>query len=66
MGWAWGCMSLVPVLWTQRQADLCESEASLVYRVSSRAITEILSVIKRFVEVLVKCQSFHFMREFVV
>ena len=29
-------MSLVPVLWTQRQADLCESEASLVYRVSSR------------------------------
>lgn len=54
-GWAQGCKLFVPVLWTQRQADLCESEASMVYRVSSRAITETLSFKKkRFVEVSVK------------
>ena len=29
-------MPLVPALWRQRQADLCEFEASLVYRVGSR------------------------------
>ena len=29
-------MSLIPALERQRQEDLCELEASLVYRVSSR------------------------------
>jgi hypothetical protein len=29
-------MSLIPALGKQRQVDLCEFEASLVYRVSSR------------------------------
>ena len=29
-------MALIPALRRQRQADLCEFEASLVYRVSSR------------------------------
>jgi hypothetical protein len=27
-------MPLIPALWRQRQADLCEFEASLVYKVS--------------------------------
>ena len=30
------CIPLIPALGKQRQADLCESEASLVYRASSR------------------------------
>ena len=34
--WAWLCMPLIPVLRRQRQEDLCEFEASLVYIVSSR------------------------------
>jgi hypothetical protein len=34
-GWALVVL-LIPVLRRQRQADLCEFEASLVYRVSSR------------------------------
>ena len=29
-------MPLIPALWRQKQADLCEFEASLVYRMSSR------------------------------
>ena len=29
-------MVLIPGLWRQRQVDLCEFEASLVYRLSSR------------------------------
>ena len=29
-------MPLIPALQRQRQADLCEFEASLIYRVSSR------------------------------
>ena len=29
-------MPLIPALWRQRQVDLCEFEASLVYRASSR------------------------------
>jgi hypothetical protein len=28
--------ALIPALWRQRQADLCEFEASLVYQISSR------------------------------
>ena len=32
----WGCTPLIPALGRQRQADLCEFEASLVYRESSR------------------------------
>ena len=34
----WWCMSLIPVLRRQRQADFCEFEASLIYRVSSRTV----------------------------
>ena len=30
------CTPLIPALGRQKQVDLCESEASLVYRVSSR------------------------------
>ena len=33
-----GHMTLIPALRRQRQVDLCEFEASLVYRVSSRAV----------------------------
>ena len=33
----WWLKPLIPALGTQRQADICEFEASLVYRVSSRA-----------------------------
>jgi hypothetical protein len=29
-------MPLIPALWSQRQANLCEFKASLVYRASSR------------------------------
>jgi hypothetical protein len=32
----WPCTPLIPVLQRQRQADLCELEASLVYISSSR------------------------------
>jgi hypothetical protein len=32
----WWCIPLTPALERQRQVDLCEFEASLVYRVSSR------------------------------
>jgi hypothetical protein len=31
-------MSLIPALWRERQADLCEFVASLVYRASSRTV----------------------------
>ena len=34
--WLWWRMPLFPGLGRQRQADLCEFEASLVYRMSSR------------------------------
>ena len=34
--WAWWCIPLIPALKRLRQADLCEFEASLVYRMSSR------------------------------
>jgi hypothetical protein len=30
------CWSLIPAIRRQRQADLCEFKASLIYRVSSR------------------------------
>lgn len=32
----WRCTPLMPVLRRQRQVDLCKTEASLVYAVSSR------------------------------
>ena len=32
----WRCTPLIPALRRQRQVDVCESEASLVYRASSR------------------------------
>ena len=32
----WWCTPLIPALGKQRQVDLCEFEASLVYRASSR------------------------------
>jgi hypothetical protein len=35
-GWGWWLMSLTPALRRQRQEDLCDFEASLVYRASSR------------------------------
>jgi hypothetical protein len=31
-------MSLIPVLGRQRQVDLCEFEASLLYRMSSKTV----------------------------
>jgi hypothetical protein len=31
----WWHVTLIPALWKERQLDLCEFEASLVYRVSS-------------------------------
>jgi hypothetical protein len=34
-GW-WWCTTLIPAPRRQRQVDLCESEASLVYTASSR------------------------------
>ena len=34
--WHWQYIPLFLILWRQRQADLCEFEASLVYIVSSR------------------------------
>ena len=36
MNEAWWCAHLIPALRRQRQADLWEFKASLVYRVSSR------------------------------
>ena len=36
--WRWWCVSLIPALGKQRQVDLCEFEASLVYRASSRTV----------------------------
>jgi hypothetical protein len=46
------CMTLIPVilsLWRQRQEDLCEFEARLVYRVSPRTAraTQRNSVLKK-------------------
>lgn len=41
--WKWWHMALLPALWRQRQTDLSEFEASLVYEVSSkivRAVTQ--------------------------
>ena len=34
--WWWGHMPLIPALWRQRQADLCEFKVSLVYRTSTK------------------------------
>jgi hypothetical protein len=34
-GWWWWCTPLIPALRRQKQADLCEFKASMVYRVSS-------------------------------
>jgi hypothetical protein len=34
----WWHMALIPALLQQRQADLCEFEASLIYRVSFRTV----------------------------
>jgi hypothetical protein len=34
--WVWVCTSLIPALQRQRQEDLCEFEASLVYKESSK------------------------------
>ena len=38
--WPWWCTPLIPALRRQRQVDLCEFEASLVYRARSRAVTQ--------------------------
>jgi hypothetical protein len=42
-------MPLMPVLGSQRQADICEFEASLVYSASSRiaSVTQRTPVLKR-------------------
>jgi hypothetical protein len=36
LNWVWWCILLIPVLGGHRQVDLCESEASWVYVVSSK------------------------------
>ena len=36
----WWLTSLIPALGRQREADLCEFEASLVYRISSRTASK--------------------------
>jgi hypothetical protein len=36
ISWAWWCMPLITALRRQRQVELCEFKASLVYIVSSR------------------------------
>jgi hypothetical protein len=35
---AWWLIPLIPALKRQRQADLCEPEASLVYKLSSKLV----------------------------
>ena len=35
-GWQWWHTPLIPALGRQRQVDICEFKASLVYRVNSR------------------------------
>lgn len=36
VSWEWWCMSLILALRRPRQGDLCEYEASLVYKANSR------------------------------
>jgi hypothetical protein len=38
--WAWWYMPLIPALGKQRQVDLCELEATLVYKQASGLIIE--------------------------
>jgi hypothetical protein len=38
--WQWWCMPFIPALGEQRQVDPWEFEASLAYRMSSRAVKE--------------------------
>jgi hypothetical protein len=42
MSQEWWCSPLIPALRRQKQADLCEFESSLVYRVSSRTARVIM------------------------
>lgn len=37
----WHCTPLIPALWREREADLHDFEVGLVYRVSSRTISEV-------------------------
>ena len=37
-GGQWRCTPLIPALRKQKQVDLCEFEASLVYRMSPRTV----------------------------
>jgi hypothetical protein len=39
--WIWWCVPLIPAFRRQRQVDLCELEASLVYKVSSRTAKDL-------------------------
>lgn len=36
LSWVWLHLPLIPALWSQRQGDLCEFEAHLIYRVRFR------------------------------